>query len=110
MDGVATSDPHRPATTWVASRSKTDSSKSRVRLRANRCHRGANDNHSDVTEKRDREGADMEITEIFSLGRDHHGDNDRRWYDDGWRNRYYYNRDWRHDDWDDRGYDNRRNC
>jgi hypothetical protein len=52
----------------------------------------------------------MEITEIFSLGRDHHGDNDRRWYDDGWRNRYYYNRDWRHDDWDDRGYDNRGNC
>lgn len=52
----------------------------------------------------------MRITEIFSLGRDDNGDSDRRWYHDGWRNRYYYNRDWRHDDWDDRGYDDRGNC
>jgi hypothetical protein len=68
-----------------------------------------NDNHSDVTEKRDREGADMRVTDIFSLSRDY-GDHDRRWYENSWRNRDYYNRNWRHDDWYDRDYNHRGNC
>jgi hypothetical protein len=68
-----------------------------------------NGNHSDVTEKRE-EGADMRIAEVFSLGRNGHGDNDRRWHQDGWRNRDYDNRDWRYADWDDWGHGNRGNC
>ena len=69
-----------------------------------------NDNHGDVTDKRDREGADMRITDIFSLGRENYGDHDRRRYDDGWRNRDYDYRNWRRDDWYDRDYDRRGNC
>jgi hypothetical protein len=51
----------------------------------------------------------MRITDIFSLNRGNYGDHDRRWYDDGWRNRDYY-RNWRHDNWYDRDYDHRGNC
>ena len=97
-----------PATTWIAQ------DRRRIRLGL-KCVYAPSDvtvataNHSDVTKKRE-EGADMRITEIFSLGRNDHGDNDRRWYDDSWRNRDYYNRDWRHNNWDDRGHDNRGNC
>ncbi|MGB8993915.1 MAG: hypothetical protein WCC65_01200 [Pseudonocardiaceae bacterium] len=72
------------------------------------------DNHSDVIEKKnfpqEEEGADMRMTEIFSLGRHRgYGDNDRHWYDAGWRNRDYNNQDWRHN-WDDRRHNDRGNC
>ncbi|MGA9690184.1 MAG: hypothetical protein WBR33_01745 [Pseudonocardiaceae bacterium] len=92
MDGVATSDPQpprdyarQPTSPW------------------------RNDNHGDVTEKRE-EGADMRIAEIFSLGGHHHGDNDRRWHEDSWRNDDYDNRNWRYDNWDGRRHGHRGNC
>ncbi len=53
----------------------------------------------------------MRMTEIFNLGRDHRDhDDDRRWYNDGWRNRGYDNWDWGHRGWDDRGHDHWGNC
>ncbi len=52
----------------------------------------------------------MRMTEIFSLGSHRgYGDNDRHWYDAGWRNRDYNNQDWRHN-WDDRRHNDRGNC
>ncbi len=52
----------------------------------------------------------MRIAEIFSLGGHHHGDNDRRWHEDSWRNDDYDNRNWRYDNWDDRGHGHRGDC
>lgn len=52
----------------------------------------------------------MRIAEIFSLGGHNHGDNDRRWHEDSWRNYDYDNRNWRYDNWDDRRHGHRGNC
>ena len=107
---VATSDRHRPRDYVV--RIKIEGGCAQVSNASTRQPMSPwqNDNHSDVTEKRDREGADMRITDIFSLGDKDHGHHDRRRHDDGWRNQDYDYRNWRQDDWYDRDYDHRGNC